>query len=177
MRVKPLLISFCLLLVLNLTACSGYNNIMYKHLSNVENYKIYTVVVENIYVCNKETRKLEKYDETIHDASFLSATVYFAVSELNGFYAGEHILSDGTRTESMVLLEVLTQNSETLLENDFYKDFKPGNVIEIQCSDLVYMDTNFYYAIGIKYGEIQYLNSEDGLQNIVDMMDKDRSLF
>ncbi|MBQ9736054.1 MAG: hypothetical protein IJV96_04640 [Clostridia bacterium] len=177
MKVKALLISLCLLFVLNLTACSGYNNIMYKHLSDVNNYEAYDVAVEKIYVCNKETGKLEEYDESFHDESYLSTTVYFSASELNGFYSGEYILADGTRTESMVLLEVIAESSKTLLENDFYKDFSPGSVIEIQSSDWVYMDANFYYVIGVKYGETQYLNLEDGLQNIVDMMDKDRSLF
>lgn len=177
MRVKALLLSICLLLILNLTACSGYNNIMYKHLSDEGNYKTYKVAVENIYVRNKETGKLEEYDKSLHDESYLCSTVYFSVSELDGFYGGEYILNDGTKTESMVLLEVVAENSKTLFENDFYKDFSLGNVIEIQSSDWVYMDADFYYVIGVKYGEIQYLNINDGLQSIIDMMDKDRSLF
>ena len=45
MRVKSLFLSFCLLLILSLTACSGYNNIMYKHLSNENNYETYEVAV------------------------------------------------------------------------------------------------------------------------------------
>ena len=177
MKVKVLLLSLCLLLILSLTACSGYNNIMYKHLGNENNYEKYEVAVENIYVFNKETGKLEEYNDTIHDESYLSTNVYFSVSELDGFCGDEYILGDGTRTESMVLLEVLAENSKILLENDFYKNFLVGNVVEIQSSDWVYMDANFYYVIGVKYGETQYLNAEDGLQNIVDMMDKDRSLF
>jgi hypothetical protein len=96
---------------------------------------------------------------------------------LDGFDGGEYILSDGTKTEKMVLLEVIAENSKILLENDFYKNFFGGNVIEIQSSNWIYMDANFYYVIGIKYDEKQYLNAEDGLQNIVDMMDKERSLF
>ena len=177
MKVKVLLLSLCLLLILSLTACSGYNNIMYKHLGNENNYEKYEVAVENIYVCNKETGKLEEYNDAIHDESYLSTTVYFSVLKLDGFYSGEYTLGDGTRTESMVLLEVLAENSKILLENDFYKNFLVGNVVEIQSSDWVYMDANFYYVIGVKYGETQYLNAEYGLQNIVDMMDKDRSLF
>ena len=177
MKVKVSLLSLCLLLILSLTACWGYNNIMYKHLSNEKNYERYEVAIENIYVFNKETGKLEEYNDTIHDESYLSATVYFSVSELDGFYGGEYILGDGTRTERMVLLEVSAENSKILLENGFYKDFLVGNVVEIQSSDWVYMDANFYYVIGVKYGETQYLNAEDGLQNIVDMMDKERSLF
>ena len=177
MRVKALFLSFCLLLILSLTACSGYNNIMYKHLSNENNYETYEVAVEKIYVCNKETQKLEEYDESLHDESYLCSTVYFGVSKLDGFDGGEYILGDGTKTEKMVLLEVIAENSKILLENGFYKNFFEGNVIEIQSSNWIYMDANFYYVIGIKYGEKQYLNAEDGLQNIVDMMDKDRSLF
>ena len=177
MKVKVSLLSLCLLLILSLTACSGYNNIMYKHLSNEKNYERYEVAIEHIYVFNKETGKLEEYNDTIHDESYLSTTVYFSVSELDGFYGDEYILGDGTRTERMVLLEVSAENSKILLENGFYKDFLVGNVVEIQSSGWVYMDTNFYYVIGVKYGETQYLNAEDGLQNIVDMMDKDRSLL
>jgi hypothetical protein len=176
MKVKISLLSLCLLLILSLTACSGYNNIMYKHLSNEKNYERYEVAIENIYVVNKETWDLEEYNDTIHDESYLSTTVCFSVLELDGFDSGEYILGGGTR-ERVVLLEVSAENSKILLENGFYKDFLVGNVVEIQSSDWIYMDTNFYYVIGVKYGETQYLNAEDGLQNIVDMMDKDRSLF
>ena len=177
MKVKLSLLSLCLLLILSLTACTGYNNIMYKYLSNEKNYERYEVAIENIYVLNKETRKLEEYNDTIHDESYLSATVCFSVSDLDGFFGGEYFLGDGTRTEWTVLLKVSAENSKILLENGFYKDFLVGNVVEIQSSNWVYMDTNFYYVIGVKYGETQYLNAEDGLQNIVDMMDKNRSLF
>ena len=177
MKIKVSLLLLCLLLILSLTACTGYNNLMYKHLSNEKNYERYEVAIENIYVRNKETGKLEEYDDTIHDESYLSTSVYFGVSELNGFYGGEYILGDGTSTEMMVLLGVLAENSKVLLENGFYKDFLVGNVVEIQSSNWVYMDTNYYFVIGVKYGETQYLKAEDGLQNIVDMMDKNRSLF
>ena len=180
MKVKVSLLSLCLLLILSLTACSGYNDIMYDHLSNEKNYERYEVAIENIYLFNQETMKFEEYNDTIHDESHLSTTVYFGVSELDGidgFDGGEYLLSDGTKTERVVLLEVSAENSKILFENGFYKDFLVGNVVEIQSSDWIYMDTNFYYVIGVKYGETQYLNAEDGLQNIVDMMDKERSLF
>ena len=177
MRVKVLFLSFCLLLILSLTACSGYNNIMYKHLSNENNYETYKVAVEKIYVCNKESQKLEEYNESLHDESYLSSTVYFGVLKLDGFDDGVHVLGDGTETERMVFLEVIAENSKILLENGFYKDFSWGSVIEVQSSNWIYMDTSFYYIIGVKYAETEYLNCEYGLKNIVDMMDKDRSLF
>ena len=177
MKARPFFLLLCLLLVLNLTACSGYNKIMYKHLSDENNYKTYEVTVKNIYVRNKESGRLEKYDEALHDESYLSATVFFGVSKLDGFDSGEYPLSDGTKTENIVLLEVCAENSKTLLEKGFYENFSPGKVIEVQCSDWIYMDGNFYYVIAVKDGETQYLNSKEGLQNIIDMMDKDRSFF
>ena len=164
-----------IMVMVDLPSCGAYDLFLTNPELFIKDKK--QLSIENIYVCNKETGKLEEYNDTIHDESYLSTTVYFSVSELDGFYGDEYILGDGTRTEKMVLLEVSAENSKILLENGFYKDFLVGNVVEIQSSNWVYMDANFYYIIGVKYGEIQYLNAEDGLQNIVDMMDKERSLF
>lgn len=174
---KALLVLLCLVLAFNFTACTGYNGIMYKHLSNVKNYRTYEITIEKIYVVNKETEKLEEYDQTVHDEGHLNATVYFGISELDGFYGGEYILNDGSKTDNIVLLRVLAENSKILVENDFYNNFSRGAHIEIQVSNWVYMDTKFYYVIGVQCGDIQYLKSGDGLRNVVDMMDKDRSLF
>ena len=177
MRRKFLFISFCLLLVLNLSGCSGYNKIMYEHLSEKQNYKTYEFVIDNIYVSNKKTDNLEVYDKTIHDDSCLKASVYLGVEPQSAFCDGEYILGDGSKTKSIVLLHVLPENSKILLQNDFYDNFVSGDVIKIKCSDWIYMDTEFYYVIGVEYDEIQYLDSQDGLQNVVDMMDENRSLF
>ena len=176
MKKKILVIIICLV-CFTLSACTGYNNVMYKHLSNEANYGTYEVAVEKIYVLNKETGKLEEYDETVHDESFLNRTVFFGVSELDGFYGDEYVLENGSQTNHIVLLNVLAENSQLLVNNSFYNNFSVGDIIEIQVSDWYYMDTDFYYVIGVKYNGVQYLNSEDGLQNIVDMMDKERSLF
>lgn len=171
------IILICLICFFTLTACTGYNNIMYKHLSNEENYETYKVSIEKIYVCNKETGRLEEYDEAIHDESYLNSTVRFGISEIDGFCGGEYILENGSKTDYIVLLDVLSDNSQLLVNSGFYNDFSVGDTIEIQSSNWIYMDTDFYYVIGVKYNGVQYLNSDDGLQNIIDMMDKDRSLF
>ena len=39
------------------------------------------------------------------------------------------------------------------------------------------MDSEFFYIAQVEYDGTEYLNFEDGLENIVDMMDKDKSLF
>lgn len=80
MKKKILVIIICLVCFFTLSACTGYNNVMYKHLSNEANYGTYEVAIEKIYVLNKETEKLEEYDDTVHDESFLNRTVFLGVS-------------------------------------------------------------------------------------------------
>ena len=53
---KALLVLLFLVFAFNLTACTGYNSIMYKHLSNVKNYRIYEITIEKTYVFNKGIR-------------------------------------------------------------------------------------------------------------------------
>lgn len=165
MKNRVLLIAICLLCALGFTACTGYNNIMYEYLSDADHYKTYEVVIEQIYVSNKETGKREQYDETVHDESYLNGTVIFCVSKIEGFEGDD------------IWLEVIPENSQLLAGNGFYDGFSVGSTIKIEASNWVYMDTNFYYIIGLEYEGVQYLDEEDGLKNIVDMMDNDRSLI
>jgi len=162
MKIKALLIILCLACSLSLTACTGYNNIMYEHLGNIENYKTYEAKIEQIYLYDEEDRQLEKYDKDIHRENNLS-TVYFDIS-----------LGDLNQS---IRLEVISDNNQLLVSNGFYDNFAIGDTVEVQASDWIYMDTDFFYVIGLKYNDVQYLNNKDGLQNIVEMMDKDRSLF
>lgn len=174
---KIFIIALYLFCVFTMTSCLGYNAIMYRHLSSEENYGLYEVAVEKIYVSKKETGKLEEYDAALHDDSYLNGTVYFGVSAIGGFYGGNYLLENGDKTELIVLLQVISENSRLLVNSGFYNNFTAGDTIEMQASNLVYMDTNYYYVIGVKYDGVQYLNSEDGLKNIVAMMDNNRSLF
>ncbi len=161
MKIKVWLVALCLLCTLGLTSCTGYNNIMYKHLSDIENYKIYEAKIEQIYIFNDETRELKEYDPAVQGESS-AGTVYFDISTEDA--------------NSLIRLEVTVDNNQILLDSGFYNVFKIGDIIGIQASDWIYMDTDFFYVIGVTYEGVQYLNSEDGLKNIVDMMDDDRSL-
>ncbi len=175
-RIKALFCTLCLFLALSLTACS-FNGIMYRHLSDESNYETHALTLEGVYVCNKETGWLERYDEAIHDESYLTATVYFGVTDLERLGAGEVVLEDGTKTEPIVLLEVIPENSKMLLENGFYEDFVPKSVLEIVTSTWIYMDGEFFYVIGVAQEKTRYLDSDVGLKNIVEMMDENRSLL
>lgn len=52
-----------------------------------------------------------------------------------------------------------------------------NETIEIRASDLIYMDGNFFYIASVMYDETEYLNFDDGLKNIVNMIKKKRSVF
>ena len=47
----------------------------------------------------------------------------------------------------------------------------------VTVSSLIYMDTNFYYISSVTYNNKEYLNSETGLENIIKMMDENRSII
>ena len=162
MKIKWGLIVLCFLCTLGLTSCTGYNNIMYEHLSDIENYKIYEAKIEQIYIFNDETKKFEEYNSAVPGESSAGA-VYFDISTED--------------TNSLIRLKVTADNNKLLLDNGFYNDFQIGDSVEMQASDWIYMDTDFFYVIGVTYEGVQYLSSADGLKNIVDMMDDDRSLF
>lgn len=168
----------CFLFAFAWTSCSGFNGVMYKRLGAMENYREYEVVIEQIYVVDLDSGKVEKYDKSLHDGEYLSeTTVYFGISEIEGFYGGEKYLSNGEKTESLVWLEVISDNSKLLVNSGFYDCFSVGNTVEVRASNWTYGDKDFYYVIGVAYEETQYLSGEAGLQNIVAMMDGNRSLF
>lgn len=170
-----LVLALCLVCVFSLTAC-GYNRIMYEHLSNIENYRTYEAEIMQICIYNDETHRLDEYNIDIHGEDCLSGTVYFGIS-IEDFVGPERAPKDEEAAKTLVYLEVTPENSQFLLSSGFYNDFIIGDTVEIQASDWTYMDGDFYYVIGVKYNGTQYLNSEDGLKNIVNMMDNDRSLF
>lgn len=102
MKIKVLLVILCLLCTLGLSACTGYNNIMYEHLSDIENYKIYEAKIEQIYRYNEETKQLEEYDPAVQGEN-CSGTVYFDISTEDA--------------DSIIRLEVIPDNAQLLLRD------------------------------------------------------------
>lgn len=51
-KLKVLIIGICLLFVCMLSSCSGYNSTMIKHLSNINNYSTYNVIINDISFFN-----------------------------------------------------------------------------------------------------------------------------
>ena len=162
MKQKSITLILCVLCLLSFTAC-GYNNIMYKHLSNIDNYESYTAVIEQIYVVDKDSNRAVEYNKNIHGSRYLKDTVYI------------DILPEGIGYS--VRVEIIPQNSQILFDNGFFDTVEEGITINVQASLWTYMDGEFNFVIGLSYDDVQYLNSEDGLDNIIKMMDADRSFF
>lgn len=162
MKQKSITLILCVLCLLSFTAC-GYNNIMYKHLSNIDNYESYTAVIEQIYVVDKDSNRAVEYNKNIHGSRYLKDTVYI------------DILPEGIGYS--VRVEIIPQNSQILFDNGFFDTVEEGITINVQTSLWTYMDGEFNFVIGLSYDDVQYLNSEDGLDNIIKMMDADRSFF
>ena len=150
----------CLLCLISFSSC-GYNHIMYEHLSNIENYETYTATIEKISVV-KDGQALEYYEGT-HTTKYIKGAVYLDISTEEISYS--------------IRVMITEENSNILLENGFYEIIKKGLTVEIQTSNWIYGDTPFNYVIGIKYDGTEYLNSQEGLENIIEMMDADRSFF
>ena len=160
------------------SSCSGYNGIMYRHLSEEDNYKSYQVQLQSIYYLDPKTNTRIN-DFTAKD--FTAQTVYFEVVFCN--YEDVRSFLGATPNEIIPLadytfsLQLTKENCEALINNGFYEDIVLGKDLEIRASDFIYMDSDFFYVAEVKYNETVYLDFNTGIDNIIDMMRHDRSLF
>lgn len=160
---KKAVCMLCLLLTCILTGC-GYNSIMFDHLSDRNNYETYTVQIEKMIYPDADT------DKAFFWVTFLD---YEALDQFMGYEVDrEKPLSNYVETFS-----VIAENHRLLSGNQFYEQISVGDTIEITASDWIYMDGYFYYIIGVRCGETEYLNPEDGLKNVIDMMNRERGLI
>ncbi len=154
---------FGLLLICLLTGC-GYNPIMYNHLSDRSNYKTYTVRIEKII-----------YPGANSDEAFLWVTFpsYEAVDQFEGY----EVDREKPLSEYVEVFSLCPENHRSVTESQFYDEISVGDTIDITASDWIYMDGYFYYIIGVRCGEKEYLNPDEELKNVIRMMDKNRSLL
>ncbi len=159
-----------------LSSCTGYNKIMYDHLSNANNYKTYHIEIKNFYYFNDDDNHFDLIDFE-QNLDLKNDLIYFAIIELDNFCGGNYLIEDGEFSDYMVLLQIEYNNYKILFENNFFKDYKLNDSLIINSSCWIYMDSNFYYVSSVTYNNHEYLSSEDGLNNIIKMMDKKRSLL
>ena len=170
-------IIFFAILLTCFSSCSGYNKIMYDHLSDPDNYHAFEAVIVDMCYQNSnrdiiydfESTDFLEYETVIH----IEFESYENVSAFLGRSANTDIPIDDFK----VSLEIPIDNSKILYENGFYKDIALGDKINVTSSSWTYMDGDFFYVAHIEHNGVTYLDFEAGLKNIIDMMNKNKSLF
>ena len=77
----------------------------------------------------------------------------------------------------MVLLKLEYYNYDILKVNNFFEEYVMNDDLEVILSNWRYMDATYYYIIGVKYNNKEYLNVEQGLANVIKVMDENRSFI
>ena len=149
---RTFLFLLTIILLLSMTACSGYNGIMREHLSNEENY----CDIEATFCSYKET------DDRIY--------LYVVVEDKSAFDSSE-VNSEEIR------LELVGDNcnvfSEFLAKEEIYE----GDRITVKCSTWIYMDSTFYYVAELKSQSQTFLLFDDGLKNIIKYVNNNKALY
>ena len=160
-------ISFLLLIIFTVTlsSCSGYNKIMRNHLSDPASYCEYIVEVQKIAVSQYDSNKLGVF------VKFFSKEEY---AKFNGVSAENLTLSP---EEYLITLEIIGDNIKEVCDNGLMEEIQPGDIIEVMASNWIYMDGNFFYIIGLSKDNKEYLNKDEGLQNLIVYMDENKSLL
>lgn len=151
---------------------------MRRHLSSAENYHTLDGYILEIYYYNPITndRVYECNDEALvkYDISF---KVSFEDKDcMSSFFGGDPSPKKET-SDHWFVLTVVSENSKILYQNGFYDHISIGDRIRVTTSSFIYMDSFFFYIAAIEYNGTVYLDFDDGLENIVDMMNENKSLL
>ena len=149
---RTLLFLLTTILLLSMTACSGYNGIMREHLNNEDNY----CDIEATFCSYKET------DDRIY--------LYVAIEDKSAFDSSE-VNSEEIR------LELVGDNCKALSEVLAKEEIREGDRITVKCSTWIYMDSTFYYVAEIKNQDKIFLSFDDGLKNITKYVNENKALF
>ena len=149
---RLLLFLLTIILLLTLTACSGYNGIMREHLGNEDHY----YAVEAIFCSYKEA------DDRLY--------LYVSVEDKSAFDSSEA----GSKE---IRLEVVGENCDALGEFLANEEISAGDRITVKCSTWIYMDSTFYYVAEIETQDKTFLSFDDGMKNIAKYMNENQSLF
>ena len=173
--IATLLCLFILLFLL--TSCSGYNSIMRDHLSDKTNYNSYRGEICDIYYFDAENKKtsLLLSDEVPECCVVIELT--FDDRDTIKKFLGAEPNPEWSLDEYKFVFDITKENNQILAENGFYDTVAMNTPIEITASSYIYMDSNFFFIAAVAYNETEYLNFEDGIQNIQEYINEHKSLM
>ena len=159
---RATLILVIMLFVLSLSACDGFNNVMCNHLSDAANY----------HVCQATVQELIPKE----DGRLMIKVIFDNDEDVCGFM-GVTPNPNIVVQDYVISLELTAENAQILTINGFLDEIKSGDIIEVRVAKYIYSDTDFFYVAAVSCDGKAYLNFEDGLRNIIDMMNRNRSFF
>ncbi len=164
-KIKFLIVTICILLIGVLTSCTGYNSVMIEHLSNKDNYHTYFVTVEGV----------SSFDDT---SEMICLDVIFSAKEDVAKFKGT-LLENLTYEPNEYIITVVIngENVRKIYNTEFNQNVNVGDEISITVSNFIYMDGNFFYVIGLEKDGQVYLESTIGLENVINLMNGNKSLL
>ena len=176
--------TFCGILVLamllaSLASCSGYNRVMREHLKNADNYQAREMILKDFYYIDPSTqeKKRDFADQAFGDNDIIFEVAFGKSVEELILFSGHTFEEDAELELYQFQLRVIPSNSQILLENGFFDRIAVDEKISFKASDYIYMDSEYFYIAQLEYADTEYLSFDDGLKNIVDMMEENKSIF
>lgn len=164
-----------------LNSCNGYNNIMYKYLSNEDNYVSVSGVVEEIYFYEGDGIFSDwsgSADSVPESEYVMYISIHFMNEEDYLTFSGASSMAEEYDLTSVDwTFEIIMPNAEIMIQEGLLEDISIGNEITVTVSNWIYMDGNFFEIIELTYNENTYLEAEDGLSRFVEYMDEHKSLL
>lgn len=176
-RVGSICVALMLVMFSALFCGCGFNKIMREHLSDPDNYYEFTIEVTRIYTYNGSKAENRYTDVTSPADINLDAADWYYIDGkvLDG---NEPDLGDDYYSKRYELnFEISQANVLHLLSTDFYNVIEVGDKLQVRSTWWVYGDRDWRYIAEIKLNNTVYLGFDEGLQNIIDYMNANKSLF
>ena len=165
------------LVLISLSSC-GYNKIMRDYLSDSDNYRTVNVILDEIIYQDPRTYEtINNFDPSKRFDCVAIYQVSFETIEDVSYFFDFSPDPNVPLEEYRFTFKVISDNNKVLCENGFYDKISIGDSICIRASNWDYMDGSFDYIAQIEYDGTEYLSFEEGLKNIIDMMNKNKSLL
>ena len=175
-RFIAMILCFFIFLFL-MTSCSGYNSIMRDHLSDQTNYSSYRGEICDIYYFDSENNKVSlRSSDEIPECDVVIEMTFDDRDTITKFL-GADPNPVWTLDKYKFAFDITKENNQILAQNGFYDTVAMNTSIEIIASSYIYMDSNFFFIAAVTYNETEYLNFDDGIQNIQEYINEHKSLM
>ena len=161
-----------------LTSCNThfyYDKPTYRRLSNPELYDEFSMIVKGLEYYDADTKEIKEYtpDITLEEFDEVYIVVYCDSRETFISFHGSIAdwVTDEMISEDYIDLRVCKENNDILISNDFYKEINPGDNIIVSATHFVSFDKTQTFMCSLKTENKLYLDFDEGLSNIVKMMD------